>query len=558
MARRADDPAHLRPLRGRCRASAYTAEEYIADAHATGLHAVRLRAGQLDAGGLASTKSSGCTSSTSAPAGRTRSSAPRTCSSPNAIETLAGAGRGLAADARHRLQLHWHDNPRVPLRLGPDRASRPVRSTRTSRGCPSSGWVFELQVFPNQLAYAARAGGGAPRPDVRARSTPACRSRASRGARRCAQLSDHPNVCVKLSGQGTFVHRVDPELIADVTRAVLDTFGSERAMFGSNFPIESLWTDFSSLIGAWLGVLAEYPDRGARRRPRPDRTPRLQARREEDPGMTRPVQHTAAAVAGWLREGRRVVAGLLVEVEGSSPLDVGASHVHRRPGRDRGLDHRRLRRGRGRRGGDGDARRATARRSWSPTGSRDELAGTVGLMCGGIVHIFIHELKAEHREAVLRDLEATIDAPPRRAGHADRRRARGRASSSSTPRGADRHRSAAASCWTRTPRARPAACSTEGRSTHARLRHRRRVARHRPARLRLDPGRAAADGRLRRDRLLLRARAAGQGPRLPGDDRRPALARSSRRGASPPPPRPRSAGPTRSSTASSSARATRC
>ncbi len=41
--------------------------------------------------------------------------------------------------------------------------------------------------------------------------------------------------------------------------------------------------------------------------------------------MTRPVQHTASAVAGWLREGRRVAAGLLVEVEGSSPLDVGAS-----------------------------------------------------------------------------------------------------------------------------------------------------------------------------------------------------------------------------------------
>ena len=41
--------------------------------------------------------------------------------------------------------------------------------------------------------------------------------------------------------------------------------------------------------------------------------------------MTRPVQHTAAAVAGWLREGKRVAAGLLVEVEGSSPLDVGAS-----------------------------------------------------------------------------------------------------------------------------------------------------------------------------------------------------------------------------------------
>jgi xanthine dehydrogenase accessory factor len=33
-------------------------------------------------------------------------------------------------------------------------------------------------------------------------------------------------------------------------------------------------------------------------------------------------------------------------------------------------------------------------------------------MCGGIVHIFIHEIKPEHREAVLRDLEATIDHRP--------------------------------------------------------------------------------------------------------------------------------------------------
>ena len=30
-------------------------------------------------------------------------------------------------------------------------------------------------------------------------------------------------------------------------------------MFGSNFPVESIWTDFSSLVDAWFGVLAEYP-----------------------------------------------------------------------------------------------------------------------------------------------------------------------------------------------------------------------------------------------------------------------------------------------------------
>ena len=41
--------------------------------------------------------------------------------------------------------------------------------------------------------------------------------------------------------------------------------------------------------------------------------------------MMRPVQQTAATVSEWLEEGRRVAAGTLVAVDGSSPLDVGAS-----------------------------------------------------------------------------------------------------------------------------------------------------------------------------------------------------------------------------------------
>src|SRR3954451_21597106 len=41
-------------------------------------------------------------------------------------------------------------------------------------------------------------------------------------------------------------------------------------------------------------------------------------------------------------------------------------------------------------------------------GISDELAGTVGLMCGGIVHIFIHEIREDAREAVLKDLEALM------------------------------------------------------------------------------------------------------------------------------------------------------
>jgi xanthine dehydrogenase accessory factor len=45
-------------------------------------------------------------------------------------------------------------------------------------------------------------------------------------------------------------------------------------------------------------------------------------------------------------------------------------------------------------------------------GISDELAGTVGLMCGGTVHIFIHELTAASSEAMIRGLEALVEARP--------------------------------------------------------------------------------------------------------------------------------------------------
>ena len=73
------------------------------------------------------------------------------------------------------------------------------------------------------------------------------------------EIAQFPNLNVKLSGQGTFIHRVDPDWIKTVTQVVVDEFGSDRAMFGTNFPVESIWTDFSSLVNAWFGVLAGFP-----------------------------------------------------------------------------------------------------------------------------------------------------------------------------------------------------------------------------------------------------------------------------------------------------------
>ena len=109
--------------------------------------------------------------------------------------------------------------------------------------------------------------------------------------------------------------------------------------------------------------------------------------------MERTIQQSAELVAGWLREGRRVVADSLVEVEGSSPLDVGAS-MYVSDGEIEGSVT----------GGCVEGAVASTAfdmlESDGPPvlqryGISDELAGTVGLMCGGIVHILIYELRID-------------------------------------------------------------------------------------------------------------------------------------------------------------------
>jgi predicted TIM-barrel fold metal-dependent hydrolase len=241
------------PLQGK----AYTAEEYAADASANGFsQSVYVQANWKLEDSLAEVQW--------VHAQHERTGWPHAIVgsadlfSEDAIETLQAQKDASPLMRGTRLQLHWHEHEAFRFAGGPERGQDPVFNENISK-LPGLGFVFELQVFPNQLASATRLVGD--HPDVTFVLIHAGMPIDGEPWRDALiELAKYPNVNVKLSGQGTFVHRVDPERIATVTKVVLDTFGAGRAMFGSNFPIESLWTDFSSLIEAWLGVLAEYPD----------------------------------------------------------------------------------------------------------------------------------------------------------------------------------------------------------------------------------------------------------------------------------------------------------
>ena len=65
------------------------------------------------------------------------------------------------------------------------------------------------------------------------------------------KLAQCENVTSKLSAFGTFIHRNDPDFIAQMIGETVKLFGAQRCMFGSNFPIEKIWTSYAELFAAF-------------------------------------------------------------------------------------------------------------------------------------------------------------------------------------------------------------------------------------------------------------------------------------------------------------------
>jgi predicted TIM-barrel fold metal-dependent hydrolase len=78
------------------------------------------------------------------------------------------------------------------------------------------------------------------------------------------QLAGQPNVLTKFSGLGTFIRRNDPQHIADIVGKTVELFGAERCLWGSNFPIEKLWTDYGSIVDAIRAAVAQFDAKSRR------------------------------------------------------------------------------------------------------------------------------------------------------------------------------------------------------------------------------------------------------------------------------------------------------
>ena len=179
------------------------------------------------------------------------------------------APRVLAAQAKSplmrgvRQQLHWHENAQYRFAPTPVEMNTTAFRKNFAR-LEHHGFLFELQVFSSQMADGAALAAAFPGTIfvLEHAGMPEDRSAAGRAAWRdgMRRLADQENMHTKFSGLGTFIRRNDPAHIAEIVAETVELFGAQRCVWGSNFPIEKLWTDYGSIVAAIRAALSHLSE----------------------------------------------------------------------------------------------------------------------------------------------------------------------------------------------------------------------------------------------------------------------------------------------------------
>jgi predicted TIM-barrel fold metal-dependent hydrolase len=160
-----------------------------------------------------------------------------------------------------RQQLHWHENPLYRFASRPD-VMNDAGWRRGLRAVQRRKLMFELQVFTSQMADATKLARDFPNLTfiLMHAGMPEDRSDDGMAAWRAGmgELAACPNVMVKISGLGTFAHECSEAICRPIIAQTVDLFGPDRCLFGSNFPIEKLWTDYATLVGVISACLRDY------------------------------------------------------------------------------------------------------------------------------------------------------------------------------------------------------------------------------------------------------------------------------------------------------------
>lgn len=121
---------------------------------------------------------------------------------------------------------------------------------------------FDMQIYSMQLPIAVKIAQR--NPDVQVimehAGMPLFRSDGDfvLWKKQLGMLAELPNIAIKISGLGMFDHNWSIGSIRPIVLTVIDLFGVERCMFASNFPVESLYSDFDRIFNVFKDIVKDF------------------------------------------------------------------------------------------------------------------------------------------------------------------------------------------------------------------------------------------------------------------------------------------------------------
>jgi predicted TIM-barrel fold metal-dependent hydrolase len=123
----------------------------------------------------------------------------------------------------------------------------------------SRGLSFDLQLIPELMEPMGKVLAQVPDLQVALCHAGSPYDRSSDGIATWAACLTHlsalPSVSCKLSGLGMFDHDWNAETVRPIADVVMDQFGPDRVMFGSNFPVCSLSSSFDELMERHMAIV---------------------------------------------------------------------------------------------------------------------------------------------------------------------------------------------------------------------------------------------------------------------------------------------------------------
>ncbi len=179
------------------------------------------------------------------------------------VGTLIARLAKLPAVRGIRQQIHWHENPQY--RFAPH--AKVMNDPDWRRGLAhlaDRGLLFEIQLFTQQMHDGAALARAFPDTTFVLEHAGMLEDMSELGWAAWGEgmktLAAEPNMNVKLSGLGTFVHACRADVMEPIIRETVAIFGPDRCMYGSNFPIEKLWTDYPTLYSTFRAAIKDLSD----------------------------------------------------------------------------------------------------------------------------------------------------------------------------------------------------------------------------------------------------------------------------------------------------------